>query len=96
MNEKPCLIILFSYYSTVHSILFVKLILDGLNDSYQKLKAKGLAVLSEVALTKAEQLKLATKRTKKDFHISHASGSGNRVDSQSKVPDEQQQKSSST
>ncbi|GKD27789.1 hypothetical protein Tco_1234003, partial [Tanacetum coccineum] len=68
----------------------------GLNDSYQKLKAKGLAVLSEVALTKAEQLKLATKRSKKDFHISHASGSGNRVDSQSKVPDEQQQKSSST
>ncbi|GJV84985.1 hypothetical protein Tco_1524883 [Tanacetum coccineum] len=34
-----------------------------------KTKAKGLAVLSEVALSKAEQLKLATKRSKKDFHI---------------------------
>ncbi|GJW31028.1 MAK10-like protein [Tanacetum coccineum] len=42
----------------------------------KKTKAKGLAVLSEVALTEAEQIKLATKRSKKDFHISHASGSG--------------------
>nr|GFB43270.1 hypothetical protein [Tanacetum cinerariifolium] len=32
----------------------------------KKPKAKGLAVLSEVALTEAEQLKLATKRSKKD------------------------------
>ncbi|GKG50752.1 hypothetical protein Tco_0538876, partial [Tanacetum coccineum] len=45
----------------------------------KKTKAKGLAVLSEVALTKAEQLKLATKRSKKDFHVSHASGLGDRV-----------------
>ncbi|GJU90769.1 hypothetical protein Tco_1303192 [Tanacetum coccineum] len=59
-------------------------------------KAKGLDVLSKVALTEAEQLKLATKRGKKDFHISHASGSGDGVDTQSKVPDEQQQKTSST
>ncbi|GJX96783.1 hypothetical protein Tco_0352581 [Tanacetum coccineum] len=57
-------------------------------------KAKGLAVLSEVALTKVEQLKLATKRSKKDFHSSHASGSGDGVNTQSKVPDEQQQKTS--
>ncbi|GJR81708.1 hypothetical protein Tco_0152493 [Tanacetum coccineum] len=42
----------------------------------KKPKAKGLVVLSEVALTETEQLKLATKRSKKDFHISHASGSG--------------------
>ncbi|GKC00735.1 hypothetical protein Tco_0986871 [Tanacetum coccineum] len=41
----------------------------------KKPKDKGLVVLSEVALTEAEQLKLATKRSKKDFHISHASGS---------------------
>ncbi|GKD05200.1 hypothetical protein Tco_1180174 [Tanacetum coccineum] len=34
----------------------------------KKPKSKGLAVLSEVALTKAEQLKLATKRSKKYFH----------------------------
>ncbi|GJT03659.1 hypothetical protein Tco_0838121 [Tanacetum coccineum] len=32
-------------------------------------KTKGLAVLSEVALTEAKQIKLATKRSKKDFHI---------------------------
>nr|GFD51117.1 hypothetical protein [Tanacetum cinerariifolium] len=32
-------------------------------------------VLSEVTLSKAKQIKLATKRSKKDFHISHASGS---------------------
>ncbi|GJZ06747.1 hypothetical protein Tco_0540540 [Tanacetum coccineum] len=60
----------------------------------KKLKAKGLAVLSEVALIEAEQLKLATKRRKKDFHISHASGLGDGVDTQSKVLDEQQQKTS--
>nr|GEU31925.1 hypothetical protein [Tanacetum cinerariifolium] len=40
-----------------------------------KLKSKGLAVLYEVALTEAEQLKLATKRSEKGFHISHESGS---------------------
>ncbi|GKA97835.1 hypothetical protein Tco_0825729 [Tanacetum coccineum] len=59
-------------------------------------KAKGLTVLSEVALTETEQLKLATKRRKTQFHSSHASGSSDGVDTQSKVPDEQQQKSSGT
>ncbi|GJR46973.1 hypothetical protein Tco_1315076 [Tanacetum coccineum] len=39
-------------------------------------KTKGLVVLSEVALTEAEQIKLATKRSKTQFHSSHASGSG--------------------
>ncbi|GJW31740.1 hypothetical protein Tco_0051772 [Tanacetum coccineum] len=34
----------------------------------KKTKAKGLAVLSEVALTKAEQLKMATKRSKTQFY----------------------------
>ncbi|GJX92822.1 hypothetical protein Tco_0347408 [Tanacetum coccineum] len=62
----------------------------------KKTKAKGLAILSEVALIEAKELQLATKRSKKDFHISHASGSGDGVDTQSKVPDEQQQKSSGT
>ncbi|GJY41080.1 hypothetical protein Tco_0428350 [Tanacetum coccineum] len=62
----------------------------------KKPKAKGLAVLSEVALTKVEQLKLATKRSKTQFHNSHASGSGDGVDTQSKVPNEQQQKTSRT
>nr|GFC35442.1 hypothetical protein [Tanacetum cinerariifolium] len=62
----------------------------------KKPKAKGLAVLYEVSLTEAEKLKLVTKRSKKDFHILHVSGSGDRVDTQSKVPDEQQQKTFGT
>ncbi|GJV89347.1 hypothetical protein Tco_1533285 [Tanacetum coccineum] len=39
-------------------------------------KAKGLTVLSEVSLTEAEQIKLATKRSLIETHSSHASGSG--------------------
>ncbi|GJZ39087.1 hypothetical protein Tco_0585650, partial [Tanacetum coccineum] len=39
-------------------------------------RGKGLNVLSEVALSEAAQLKEATKRSKKDIHISYASGSG--------------------
>ncbi|GJU27945.1 hypothetical protein Tco_1166566 [Tanacetum coccineum] len=39
-------------------------------------KAKGLTILSEVALTEDEQLKLATKRSLIQTHISHVSGSG--------------------
>ncbi|GKD76079.1 hypothetical protein Tco_1334361 [Tanacetum coccineum] len=39
-------------------------------------KAKGLNVLSEVALSEAEQMNLVTKRSKTQFHSSHASGSG--------------------
>ncbi|GKF13872.1 hypothetical protein Tco_0055334, partial [Tanacetum coccineum] len=62
----------------------------------KKPKSKGLGVLSKVALTEAEQLKLATKRSKTQFHSSYASGSGDGVDTQSKVPDEQQQKTSGT
>ncbi|GJX95598.1 hypothetical protein Tco_0351396 [Tanacetum coccineum] len=39
-------------------------------------KVKGLTVLSEVTLTEAEQMKLATKRSLIETHGSHASGSG--------------------
>ncbi|GJV87783.1 hypothetical protein Tco_1531721 [Tanacetum coccineum] len=39
-------------------------------------KAKGLTVLSEVALTEAEQMELATKRSLVQTHNSHASSSG--------------------
>ncbi|GJW06166.1 hypothetical protein Tco_1568589 [Tanacetum coccineum] len=39
-------------------------------------KLKGLTVLSEVALTEAKQIKLATKRSLIQTHSSHASGSG--------------------
>nr|GEU94341.1 hypothetical protein [Tanacetum cinerariifolium] len=38
-------------------------------------KAKDLSVLSEVAVTEAEQMKLATKRSLQQTHISQASGS---------------------
>nr|GEV33722.1 hypothetical protein [Tanacetum cinerariifolium] len=38
-------------------------------------KAKGLTMLSEVTLTEAEQMKLATKRSLTQTHVSHASGS---------------------
>ncbi|GJX77635.1 hypothetical protein Tco_0324446, partial [Tanacetum coccineum] len=38
--------------------------------------SKGLTVLSEVALTKVEQIKLATKRSLIQTHSSHASGFG--------------------
>nr|GFB99676.1 hypothetical protein [Tanacetum cinerariifolium] len=39
-------------------------------------EAKSLFVLFEVTMTKAEQLKLATKRSLQQTHISQASGSG--------------------
>ncbi|GJZ28030.1 hypothetical protein Tco_0572677 [Tanacetum coccineum] len=54
-------------------------------------KSKGLTVLSEVAFSEAKQMKLTTKRSLKEFHISHASGSSDGVDILSKVPDKQQQ-----
>nr|GEX30195.1 RING-H2 finger protein ATL67-like [Tanacetum cinerariifolium] len=39
-------------------------------------KAKSLTVLSKVAMTEAEQIKLATKKSLQQTHISQASGSG--------------------
>nr|GFD24356.1 hypothetical protein [Tanacetum cinerariifolium] len=39
-------------------------------------KAKGITMLSKVALTEAKQIKLATKRILYQIHISQASGSG--------------------
>ncbi|GKD37458.1 hypothetical protein Tco_1257665 [Tanacetum coccineum] len=50
-----------------------------------KSKEKGLTVLSEVALTEDEQMKLATKRSRIQTHSSHASGSG--AGDKPKVPD---------
>nr|GEW00782.1 hypothetical protein [Tanacetum cinerariifolium] len=54
----------------------------------KKIKAKGLVVLSEVALSEAEQIKLATKRSKKDFHISHASSSDSKDEDDNDDDDE--------
>ncbi|GJY38621.1 hypothetical protein Tco_0424985 [Tanacetum coccineum] len=59
-------------------------------------RGKCLNVLSEVALSETTQLKEATKQSKKDFHISHASGSGDGTNFESGFPDEQQYKISGT
>ncbi|GKG24046.1 hypothetical protein Tco_0392082, partial [Tanacetum coccineum] len=53
----------------------------------KKPTTKGLAVLSKVALTEAEQLKLATKISKTQCHISHASGSCDGVDTHEEEDD---------
>nr|GEU99920.1 hypothetical protein [Tanacetum cinerariifolium] len=50
--------------------------------------SKSLEVLFEVALSEEAQLKLATKRSIKDYHISQASGSG-RGDSRKKDDDDE-------
>ncbi|GKE16381.1 hypothetical protein Tco_1423958, partial [Tanacetum coccineum] len=55
-------------------------------------RGKCLNILSEVALSEAAQLKKVTKLSKKDFHICHASGSGDGTNFESGVPDEQQLK----
>ncbi|GKE34400.1 hypothetical protein Tco_1453722 [Tanacetum coccineum] len=59
-------------------------------------KSKGLTVLSQVALTEAQQMKIAIARSNMQTHISHASGSSNGVNIQSKVLHEQQQNISGT
>ncbi|GKE07862.1 hypothetical protein Tco_1411413, partial [Tanacetum coccineum] len=59
-------------------------------------RGKGLNVLSEVALSEAAQLKEAIKRSKKESHTPHASGSGNGTDLGSGVSDEQHNKTSGT
>nr|GEY67313.1 hypothetical protein [Tanacetum cinerariifolium] len=51
-------------------------------------KAKGLIMLTEAALFEADQLKLATKKSKKDFHILHTSGSDDGVGKLSKYESE--------
>nr|GEU77462.1 retrovirus-related Pol polyprotein from transposon TNT 1-94 [Tanacetum cinerariifolium] len=77
------------------------IIKDTLGVSVSKKKApvkgkrsKGIEILSDVALSEAAQLKEDTKRSKKDFHISQASGSGDGTDFESRVLDEQQRKTS--
>ncbi|GJZ86326.1 hypothetical protein Tco_0657936 [Tanacetum coccineum] len=75
---------------------------DTLSVSVSKKKAptkadrsKGIEILSDVALSEAAQLNEATKRSKKDFHISQASASDG-TDFKLGVPDEQQCKTSGT
>ncbi|GKB48689.1 hypothetical protein Tco_0899442 [Tanacetum coccineum] len=59
-------------------------------------KGKGLNVLLDVALSEADQLKEATKRSEKDFHITQSSGSSDRTNFELGVPDEQHHKTSGT
>nr|GEV80417.1 hypothetical protein [Tanacetum cinerariifolium] len=42
----------------------------------KKLHAQGLETLSKITLSEAEQMKIATKRSMTQFHVSHASRSG--------------------
>ncbi|GKA24105.1 hypothetical protein Tco_0710138 [Tanacetum coccineum] len=59
-------------------------------------RSKGIEKLSDVALSEAAQLKEATKRSKKDYHISQASGSGDGTNFESGVLNEQQRNTSGT
>nr|GEW10469.1 hypothetical protein [Tanacetum cinerariifolium] len=46
----------------------------------KKLLAQGLETLSEIALSEAEQMKIATKRSRTQFHVSHANDSDTATD----------------
>ncbi|GKC76240.1 hypothetical protein Tco_1127014 [Tanacetum coccineum] len=59
-------------------------------------RGKDLNVLSEVALSKADQLKEAIEQSKKDSFVSQASGLGDGTDLGSGIPDEQHRKTSGT
>ncbi|GKB56871.1 hypothetical protein Tco_0913057 [Tanacetum coccineum] len=63
------------------------------NKAYVKAdRGKGLNKLSEVALSEAAQLKEATKQSKKYFHISQVSSSGDGTNFELRVLDEQHRK----
>ncbi|GJX34546.1 hypothetical protein Tco_0246103 [Tanacetum coccineum] len=57
-------------------------------------RSKGIEIIFDVALSEATKLKEATKKSKKDYHISQASGSSDGTAFESGVPDEQQRKTS--
>ncbi|GJV08711.1 hypothetical protein Tco_1346367 [Tanacetum coccineum] len=59
-------------------------------------KGKDMDLLSEATLLEAAQLKKTLKKSKRETHKLHASGSGDGVGSQPKVPDEQQDKTTGT
>ncbi|GKE12222.1 hypothetical protein Tco_1415773 [Tanacetum coccineum] len=59
-------------------------------------RGKGMELLSDATLLKATQVKEALQKSKKDSHMLHASGSGDRVCSQQKVVDESQDKTTGT
>ncbi|GJY81930.1 reverse transcriptase domain-containing protein [Tanacetum coccineum] len=59
-------------------------------------RGKGIELLSDAALLEAAQVKEALQKSKKDSHMLHASGSGDGVGSQPKVPDESEDKTIGT
>ncbi|GKD51590.1 hypothetical protein Tco_1280566 [Tanacetum coccineum] len=59
-------------------------------------KGKGIELLSDAALLKAAQVKEDLKKSKKDSHMLHASGLGDGVAFQPKVPDESEDKTTGT
>ncbi|GJZ35334.1 hypothetical protein Tco_0581151, partial [Tanacetum coccineum] len=59
-------------------------------------RGKGMDLLSDVALLGVAQLKKTLKKSKLETHKLHASGSGDRVGSLPKVPDEQEDKTTGT
>ncbi|GJW82236.1 hypothetical protein Tco_0146211 [Tanacetum coccineum] len=59
-------------------------------------KGKGMELLSNATLLEAAQVKEALHKSKKDSHMLHASGSGDRVGSQPKVLDESEDKTTGT
>ncbi|GKF40840.1 hypothetical protein Tco_0124182, partial [Tanacetum coccineum] len=59
-------------------------------------RGKGIDLLSNVALLEASQLKKTLKKSKLETHKLHASGSGDGVGSQPKVPGEQEDKTTGT
>ncbi|GJY99648.1 hypothetical protein Tco_0517078 [Tanacetum coccineum] len=73
---------------------------DSAISSEESPSKKKSAKAKKVTATKPKPTKKkapeATKRSKKDFHISHASGSGDGTDFESGVPDEQHHKNSGT
>ncbi|GJX55755.1 hypothetical protein Tco_0285652 [Tanacetum coccineum] len=59
-------------YKTYHDFATGKVAKSG----KKKRHAQGLETLLEIALSEVEQMKIFTKRSKTQFHSSHASGSG--------------------
>nr|GEV39506.1 retrovirus-related Pol polyprotein from transposon TNT 1-94 [Tanacetum cinerariifolium] len=68
--------VLYHVYKSDHPLLHVQGSFNSKEKQAKASKAKSLTVLSEVAMTEAEQLKLAMKRSLQQTHISQASGSG--------------------
>ncbi|GJV34178.1 hypothetical protein Tco_1394578 [Tanacetum coccineum] len=59
-------------------------------------RGKGMDLLLDVALLEAAKLKEALKESKQDSHMLHASGSGDEVGFQPKVPNESEDKTTGT